>query len=381
MPFKLSKTLKDKLSASGVASTIREYEHRFRMAKRDGLESRKRDYKRFNDLYQDLATDFYEYGWGRPFHFAPRVPGESFKASIARHEHYLGHVLGLRPGMVAADLGSGVGGPLFEIARFSGARIVGVNSNAYQVERARRRAEEAELAHLAEFLHCDFLHVDAPDDSFDAVYAIEATCLAPDKPSVYGEVSRLLKPGACFAAYEYCLTDRFDAHDPLHLKLKTDIELGGGILELDDRQTVDDALRSVGFEVLETRDLAVQAGPSIPWYQPLVGSGISFASFRSSKIGRVVTTNSLKALERARIAPQGTVRVAETWNSARRPWSRRDGSASSRPCTSSTPASRHSCPSPLPRHSMLAPPSRSARGGEPCRTCQPRMKSWPTSPR
>ena len=115
-----------------------------------------------------------------------------------------------------------------EIVRFSGARIVGVNSNAYQLERARKLTEEAEMTHLAEFLHCDFLHVDAPGNSFDAVYAIEATCCAPDKLSIYGEVFRLLKPGACLGAYEYCLTDRSDAQDPLQLKIKADIEPGGG---------------------------------------------------------------------------------------------------------------------------------------------------------
>ena len=119
------------------------------------------------------------------------MPGESFKASLARHEHYLAHKLGLGPGMVVADLGCGIGGPLLEIARFSGAKIVGVNSNAYQFERARKNVEEAELAHLAEFLHCDFLDVDAPDGSFDAVYAIEATCCASGKVSIYGEVRGL----------------------------------------------------------------------------------------------------------------------------------------------------------------------------------------------
>ena len=61
------------------------------------------------------------------------------------------------PGTVVADLGCGVSGPLLEIVRFSGAKIVGVISNAYKLERARRLAEEAELTHLAEFLHCDFL--------------------------------------------------------------------------------------------------------------------------------------------------------------------------------------------------------------------------------
>ena len=75
--------------------------------------------------------------------------------------------------MVVADLGCGVGEPLIEIARFSGARIVGINNNAYQIDRARKLTEEAALTHLAEYMHCDFLNVDAPDNSFDAVFAIK----------------------------------------------------------------------------------------------------------------------------------------------------------------------------------------------------------------
>ena len=201
-----------------------------------------------------------------------------------------------------------------EIARFSGANIVGINSNAYQIERARKLTEEAGLTHLAEYMYCDFLNVDAPDESFDAVFAIEATFHAPDKLSIYGEVFRLLKPGACFAAYEYCLTDRFDASNPHHLKIKADIELGGGMHDIDNRNAVDDALRSVGFEVLEARDLSVQTGQSIPWYQPLVGSGLSLASFRSSSIGRFVTHNSLRVLEALHIVPKGTLRVSENLN-------------------------------------------------------------------
>ena len=314
MSVKVSRALREKLSASGVGSAIREYERRFRSHNAGGADTRKSDQKLVTNLYYDLVTDFFEYGWGRSFHFAPRVPGESFKASLARHEHYIAHKLGLSPGMVVADLGCGVGGPLLEIARFAGARIVGVNSNDYQLERARRYADEARLSHLAEFLHCDFLDVDAPAESFDAIYSIEATCHAPDKPSIYGEAFRLLKPGACFAAYEYCMTDRFNAQDPLHLRIKADLQLTGGLLVIDDRQTVYDALRSVGFEVLETRDLAVPTGPAIPWYEPLAGSGVSLASFRSSRVGRWVTHGLTRVLEAVRIAPEGTAQVAETLN-------------------------------------------------------------------
>ena len=188
--------------------------------------------------------------------------------------------------MTAVDLGCGVGGPLIEIARFCGARIVGVSDNALHLERADRRSEAAGLSHLTDWLKCDFMQVDAPDASFDAAYSIEASCCAPDKAGVYGEAFRVLKPGGCFAAYEYCLTDRFDADDPDHQRLKADIEVGGGLPDIARPHEIDDALREVGFELTEARDLAAEAPPGIPWYQPLVGSGLSFASFRSSPAGR-----------------------------------------------------------------------------------------------
>ena len=312
MSVKLSRTLKENQGATDAAPTIREYEEGFRMVQDGAAETAEGHHEKVNNLYYDLVTDFFEYGWGRSFHFAPRIPGESFKASLARHEHFMAEALELRPGMVVADIGCGVGGPLLEIARYSGARVVGINSNGYQLERARRYTKEAELTHLAEYLHCDFLSVDAPDESFDAVYSIEATCCAPNKVSIYREISRLLKPGARFGAYEYSMTDRFDATDPVHLKLKANIGLGGGLLVIDDQPIIDSALRSVGFEVLETRDLAVRTGPSVPWYQPLVGEGISFTTFRSSRIGRWVTRSSLRAMETLRIAPQGSVRIMET---------------------------------------------------------------------
>ncbi len=165
-----------------------------------------------------------------------------------------------------------------------------------------------------EFLHCDFLNVDAPDGSFDAVYAIEATCCAPDKVSVYGEAFRLLKPGGHFGAYEFCLTDRFNSQDPHHLKLKTDIELGGGLLDIDFKPTVDKALQTVGFEIVETRDLAIQTRPSISWYQPLVSPGLSLAALRKARVGRWMTHHLLRALEALRLAPQGSVRVHTTLN-------------------------------------------------------------------
>ena len=316
MISKLTDILKDAKSGDRVATGVRDYDRRYGNAAPGCLDERKTDYRNFENTYYDLVTDFFEYGWSRSFHFAPRVEGESFAASLARHEHYIAHILGLQPGMTAVDLGCGVGGPLREIARFSGAKIVGVNNNEYQLKRAAKQTEAEHLSHLADYLKCDFMQVDAPDASFDAAYSIEGTPCAPDKVGVYGETFRLLKPGCCFAAYEYCLTDLFDAQNPRHLNLKADIAYAGCLPIIARPHEVDDALRQVGFEILETRDLAAEAPPGIPWYQPLIGSGLSFASFRSSAAGRRLTQSTLWLLERLRMVPRGTTQVSSLLNLA-----------------------------------------------------------------
>jgi sterol 24-C-methyltransferase len=50
-----------------------------------------------NDYY-DLVTDFYSYGWGDSFHFAPRARGETFQESLRRHEYFLALKMNMHKG-------------------------------------------------------------------------------------------------------------------------------------------------------------------------------------------------------------------------------------------------------------------------------------------
>ncbi|KAL0541294.1 hypothetical protein IC582_021336 [Cucumis melo] len=58
------------------------------------------------------------------------------------------------------------------------------------------------------------------DNKFDAIYAIEATCHAPDPYGCFKEIYRVLKPGQRFATYEWCLTNSFDPNNQDHQKNK-----------------------------------------------------------------------------------------------------------------------------------------------------------------
>lgn len=106
--------------------------------------------------------------------------------------------MGIRPGMRVLDVGCGVGGPAREIARFTDAKIVGVNNNEFQVGRARQKTAKAGLSDSLSFVKGNFMELEKQfgANSFDAVYAIEATCHAPTFEGVYGEVFKVLKPGA-----------------------------------------------------------------------------------------------------------------------------------------------------------------------------------------
>jgi sterol 24-C-methyltransferase len=211
--------------------------------------------------------------------------------------------------MKVLDVGCGIGGPMVEITRFSGAKVTGVNNNAYQIQKGQALVSKYGLEGCCDFMKADFMKIPQPDNSYDAIYAIEATCHAPSKVGIYSEILRLLKPGGLFAAYEWCMTDKYDPENPEHNKYKKDIEVGDGIANLDTTKTVLEALQQSGFEIIEYKDLAVTDSKNpICWYQPLVPGYFSgWKGFRVSPLGIVCTTILVYALETLGLAQKGTV--------------------------------------------------------------------------
>ncbi|KAL6129737.1 hypothetical protein ACLB2K_073086 [Fragaria x ananassa] len=275
-------------------------------------DARKSNYTDMVNKYYDLVTSFYEYGWGESFHFAPRWKGESLRESIKRHEHFLALQLGLKPGQMVLDVGCGIGGPLREIARFSSTSITGLNNNEYQISRGKELNRIAGVDKTCDFVKADFMKIPFPENTFDAVYAIEATCHAPDAYGCYKEIYRVLKPGQCFAAYEWCMTDSFDPNNAEHQKIKAEIEIGDGLPDIRLTGKCLEALKQAGFEVIWEKDLAKDVKESpLPWYLPLDKSRISLSSFRLTAVGRFFTKNMVKALEYVGLAPQGSQRVQD----------------------------------------------------------------------
>ena len=132
---------------------------------------------------------------------------------------------------------------------------------------------------------------------------------------LFASLARVMKPGAIFGSYEWCLTPRYDPGDPEHRAIKADIEAGDALPDLVPFDVVLDALDRAGLEVLEHRDLAPECDPETPWYEPLAGRW-SLAGFRHTRAGRAATNLALRALETVRIAPRGSAAVSTFLNRA-----------------------------------------------------------------
>jgi len=269
--------------------------------------------------YYDGATELYEYGWAKSFHFSRFYKGEAFAASLARHEHYLAAKMSLSPGMKVLDVGCGVGGPAREIARFADVSIVGLNNNDFQIQRARKYTKDAGLQGQVTFAKGDFMKLSEQfgENSFDAVYAIEATVHAPTWQGVYSEIKKVLKPGGIFGVYEWCMTDDWDPSIPSHKALAHEIEYGNGIPEMRPLAKSRQALKDVGFVIEHEEDLA-ERPDEVPWYYPLEGDIRKAQTmwdyltvWRMSWSGMLISHNVMRVMEFFGILPKGTWEVGE----------------------------------------------------------------------
>lgn len=104
--------------------------------------------------------------------------------------------LGLAPGSRALDVACGSGGPDLELARRTGAEVVGVDMNRHAVHTANERARREGLRALASFYEADARRpLPFEDESFDAVVCIDAINHLPDRLRVLREWRRVLRPG------------------------------------------------------------------------------------------------------------------------------------------------------------------------------------------
>ncbi|NQW16949.1 MAG: arsenite methyltransferase [Chloroflexi bacterium] len=102
----------------------------------------------------------------------------------------------LKPGETVVDLGSGGGIDCFLASKMVGetGKVIGIDMTIKMVELARENARKLE-AHNVEFKLAPIEAIPIPDGQVDAVISNCVLALVPDKPRVFAEAFRVLKPG------------------------------------------------------------------------------------------------------------------------------------------------------------------------------------------
>jgi SAM-dependent methyltransferase len=108
----------------------------------------------------------------------------------------------VQPGWTVLDAGSGLGGPSRFLAERYGCRVEGVDLTPGFVAVARLLAERAGMTQLLGYTVGDVTALPYEAARFDLVWCEHVAMNIADRPKLYREFRRVLKPGGCFAFYD-----------------------------------------------------------------------------------------------------------------------------------------------------------------------------------
>ena len=188
--------------------------------------------------YHDAMVALLEWIWGRDF-MAPGGEGNVDKL-----------VAGIDlAGKQVLDIGCGIGGPAFALARKHGAHVTGIDLEPQLIERASRRAAELGLSGRTAFRTVTLGPFPFPDEAFDVVFTSGALTQTEDKAGIVAECFRVLKPCGVLTCYDW-----LKSNDPISDDMRYFFRMEGLTYNLITLAELARHLADGGFEDVTTED-------------------------------------------------------------------------------------------------------------------------------
>jgi arsenite methyltransferase len=156
----------------------------------------------------------------------------------------------LRLGEVVVDLGSGGGLDVFLAAKMVGpeGRAIGIDMTPAMIERARANAASGGYTNV-DFHQSTIDKIPLPNASVDCVISNCVLNLAPDKPAVFREIARILKPGGRLAVSDIAL--KGELPEAIARSMAAYVGCIGGAIRIEEYRA---GLLAAGFEHVEIVD-------------------------------------------------------------------------------------------------------------------------------
>lgn len=157
---------------------------------------------------------------------------------------------GLEPGQTVLDLGSGGGIDCFLAAQRVGesGRVIGVDMTPSMIEKANQNKIKVGLDNV-EFRLGQIEAMPVEDDSIDVVISNCVINLSPDKPAVFREAFRVLRPGARLAVSDMMTQGHYSPEERADLAAWS-----GCITGAEDVVDYVVAIRDAGFSSISVQD-------------------------------------------------------------------------------------------------------------------------------
>ncbi|MCA9732231.1 MAG: arsenite methyltransferase [Deferribacteres bacterium] len=158
-------------------------------------------------------------------------------------------IASLKPGEKVVDLGSGGGFDCFLAGKSVGesGQAIGVDMTPEMIAKSRENAEKMGIGNVT-FRLGEIEHLPVADNSMDVVMSNCVINLSPDKPQVYSEAWRVLKPGGRLAISDIVATAELPADARENMELYSACMAGAPLLG-----ELETMLRNAGFTAIQIR--------------------------------------------------------------------------------------------------------------------------------
>jgi len=174
----------------------------------------------------------------------------------------LAKLAGVQAGWTVLDAGSGLGGPSRHLAERYGCHVEGVDLTPAFVEVAELLSERAKVADRLSYTVGDVTALPFEAARFDLVWCEHVAMNIADRPKLYREFRRVLKPGGLLAFYDVVSIDGPAA--PLYPLPWSETPATSFLLT---REATLDAIGASGFVTQAERDASQEA---LGWFQRII---------------------------------------------------------------------------------------------------------------